>query len=301
MAESASSSAAMGLYTSGSGREPVLNWTNALLHTSSGAFKDVSIEFLSGFFDFDVENLGKWKFSFAGDALSKVTMTISNAVVKVNEFNAALAATNSSITVGEGGVLQFSEKFSYGYNSNFSYPGTNTLTVKDGGRIVFDNGEEKINSSAFYAGTMQQICRRQEIEITGDGSSMDLRKLGSAYFQGNSLLSVKNGAELILPGVIGFSYTANANIFPLSELLISGDDTRVCISTNLATAGASSGCLTLGAVADVSNRVVMTGGSLAPLYPGGYGALSIKIASAPAGDALFDLRGGEVDLWVPNC
>ena len=301
MAESASSSAAMGLYTSGAGREPVLNWTNALLHTSSGAFKDVSIEFLSGFFDFDVENLGKWKFSFAGDALSKVTMTISNAVVKVNEFNAALAATNSSITVGEGGILQFSEKFSYGYNSNFAYPGTNTLTVKDGGRIVFDNGEEKINSSAFYAGTMQQICRRQEIEITGDGSSMDLRKLGSAYFQGNSLLSVKNGAELILPGVIGFSFAANANIFPLSELHISGDDTRVCISTNLATAGASSGCLTLGAVADVSNRVVMTGGSLAPLYPGGYGALSIKIASAPAGDALFDLRGGEVDLWVPNC
>ena len=301
MAESASSSSAAGLYTSGSGREPVLNWTNALLHTSSGAFKDVSIEFLSGFFDFDVENLGKWKFSFAGDALSKVTMTISNAVVKVNEFNAALAATNSSITVGEGGILQFSEKFSYGYNSNFAYPGTNTLTVKDGGRIVFDNGEEKINSSAFYAGTMQQICRRQEIEITGDGSSMDLRKLGSAYFQGNSLLLVKNGAELILPGVIGFSFAANANIFPLSELHISGDDTRVCISTNLATAGASSGCLTLGAVADVSNRVVMTGGSLAPLYPGGYGALSIKIASAPAGDALFDLRGGEVDLWVPNC
>ena len=81
-------------------------------------------------------------------------------------------------------------------------------------------------------------------------------------------------------------------------MTISGDDTNIYITEpdgkqGWLAIGHSSGNFT-------SNRVVMTGGSIKPLYPSSTGYAQLRIANANAADALFDMRGGEIDLWVTN-
>ena len=239
MSEVASDSTAVKISkASGDGRSAVFDWRNALMRTFSPSPKDVSVEFLGGTFDFNVDNCKNWNLEFSSSGLSHSRMLVSNSTVKCAVFAAPCNATNSTLVIDEGGELVSNGKFEFGYNNAKQCPGTNTVIVKNGGKIKFDNGGVFVNSFGFYVGSEAALCRRQEFYLSGAGSCIDLGQMAQAYFIGNTLLDVSDGASLVLPGKSALSYSAALGHRPeVSELRLSGDDSRIFISTNIVPPG----------------------------------------------------------------
>ena len=296
MSESTSSSSALDMERTDATNghlEPVLEWRDAFLRTSSQAPRSVKIDFLSGLFDFDVGGCGKWKFKFAPNSISRAEALVSNATIKCGTVGMSLAATNSSFAVLEGGCVELHGNFEYGdQQATYGYAGTNVLAVKDGGRIV---GVASGNAPEFTAGSVLGPLRRYEVEFAGKGTTIDLVQFAGCYFEGNTSVKISDGVNVAFPAVVGLGKTAlSQKKEMLCDMLIDGDDTVVGLSTE------KSAKFNVGNAAYASNRVVMAGGRIRPLHPSGTGSFSINIANGPASDALFDMRGGDIDLWVTN-
>ena len=303
MSEVASDSTAVKISkASGDGRSAVFDWRNALMRTFSPSPKDVSVEFLGGTFDFNVDNCKNWNLEFSSSGLSHSRMLVSNSTVKCAVFAAPCNATNSTLVIDEGGELVSNGKFEFGYNNSMQYIGTNTVIVKNGGKIKFDNGGVFVNSFGFYVGSEAALCRRQEFYLSGAGSCIDLGQMAQAYFIGNTLLDVSDGASLVLPGKSALSYSAALGHRPeVSELRLSGDDSRIFISTNIVTGKQTDmGYLSVGTVNFVSNRIVVTGGKILPYNPDGTAAIALLLSTAVSADSVFELHGGDVEFWVDN-
>ena len=290
---------------SGDGRAAVFSWSNALMRTSSSARKETDVEFLRGLFDFVPGGSKAWGMYFANPNVpaSRTGLRVSNATLRLPQFINYGGTTNNSMTVGSGGRLELCDKTQLFFGGTYTYAGTNTFTVSGGGQVVFDNGGEKFNSYAVYGGSEADGgARRCEFTVSGPGSLFDLREACGAYFQGNTSIKVLDGATAVLPGRFQLSKD-NPGSVPehRCELTIDGDDTVVKVSTNLATAAGGAGYFYVGNAPYSSNRVVMAGGRLMPLYPNGTGGLSMRIAGVPASNGTFEMHGGEIDIMVTNC
>ena len=295
MSESTSSSSALDVERTDATNghlEPVLEWRDALLRTSSQAPRSIKLDFISGLFDFNVGGCGKWIFNFAPHPISRAEALVSNATIKCATANMSLAATNSSFAVLEGGCVELHGNFKYGNQARYDYAGTNSLAVKDGGRIV---GVASGNAPEFAAGSVLGPLRRHEIEFAGNETAIDLVQFAGCYFEGNTSVKISDGVDVAFPVVIGLGKTAlSRKEEMLCDMLIEGDDSVVGLPTE------KDAKFNVGDAAYASNRVVMTGGRIRPLHPSGTGSFSINIANGPASDALFDMRGGDIDLWVTN-
>ena len=305
---SASSTQALmlGNYSAGA-YKPVLTWENALFRTYSESDRSVQVEFLRGAFDFDPANVAGWNLRFSSAPNSYCGMLISNSTVKASVFSAYGQATNNAIAIAEGGVLRLSRTSHFFNGGDYSYVGTNTLSVCDGGRIVVDNGGEMLNNYYVYFGTEKNAAsRRNEIEFSGSGTLLDMRQSSSSAIQGNTRFTITDGASAVLPGrfFLGFAAPGQINDYK-TELHVSGDDTRIFLMTNttVLTTQQGNGQMYVGHVPYASNSVVMAGGKILPLYPAASGTsgVSIFVGDGAAGNGIFEMRGGEIDLIVTNC
>ena len=295
MSESTSSSSALDMVRTDATNghlEPVLEWRDAFLRTSSQAQRSIKLDFISGLFDFDVGECGKWIFNFAPHSISRAEALVSNATIKCATADMSLAATNSSFAVLEGGCVELHGNFKYGNQAKYDYAGTNRLAVKDGGRIV---GVASENAPEFAAGSVLGPLRRHEIEFAGKGTAIDLMQFAGCYFEGNTSVKISDGVNVAFPAAVSLGKNASSQKGQmLCDMLIDGDDTLVGLPTE------KSAKFNVGDAAYASNSVVITGGRIRPLHPSSTGAFSINIAKGPASDALFDMRGGDIDLWVTN-
>ena len=309
MGELASNHQAINIARNGSSgyRDAVLTWENARLKVSSPSWKHVVTEFIGGTFDFDPGHSRNWTLNLGFGTLAKSETAVSNATVRSSTFSAAFYSTNNVLTVGAGGVVECYGPISVGYNSGATYDwdATNELVVADGGHFAFCNGGEKTTAEGFFMGSQNAMKRRNLAKFTGTGTLVDFRQAGNSYFTGNTAIDVSDGATLVLAGRAGLGYnSASAVDTRACELRISGNDTRVLLATNLTSTSAGNGFFYVGAANHSSNRVVMTGGKIAPLYPAapsGAGGVNIRVASANSNTrGLFEMRGGDIDLWVTN-
>ena len=301
MSELASNSTVLKINkASGDGRAAVFDWRDAYMRTFSPSPKDVSIEFLSGIFDFNVDNSRNWNVEFASSGLEHSRMLISNSTVKCAVFNASFYATNSTLVIDKDGTLLANGNMQFGHGNTIQYPGTNTVIVKNGGRMVFENGGEFLNSFMLSVGSESALCRRQEFYLSGAGSRMDFGQMAQAYFLGNTLVDVSGGASLVLPGIAALSNPAVSGFrSEVSELRLSGDESRIFVSTNIVAGKKHDvGFLSLGTVHYVSNRVVVSGGQILPFHPDGTGAIAMRLSTATGADSVFELHGGNVEFWV---
>lgn len=202
------------------------------------------------------------------------------------------------LSIGSGGEIVVSGgdvTLGSATTSEYNTDATNIVSVSDGGRFAYDNGGTVSTTAKFYAGTWDTPKRRSLVSFTGAGTVVDLHEAYSSYFRGNTLLDISDGATVYLGRWAGMGNMAAAGRSTVeTTMAISGDGTKVYIApSGWIAVGHSSGNFT-------SNRVVMTGGSIAPLSPSGDGTARILVGNGNATDALFDMRGGSIDLWVTN-
>ena len=308
MGESASSHQSVHIARNGSSgyRDAVLTWENARLRVSSPSLKHVVSEFIGGTFDFDPGRSRNWTLCFGSGTLAKSETAVSNATLRCSAFTPGFYSTNCVFTVGAGGVVECYGPMSVCFNigSTYDWDATNEFVVADGGRVAFCNGGEKLTTEGFFMGSQNAMKRRSLAKFTGPGTLVDFRQAGTSYFHGNTAIDVADGATLVLSGRTGLGY-ANASAVQTEacEMTISGDETRILLATNLTEKGGN-GFVYVGAANHSSNRVVMTGGKILPLYPAapsGAGGVNIRVASANSNTrGLFEMRGGDIDLWVTN-
>lgn len=306
LSETASGTQAMKISIAGGNgtREAILKWTNPLLTTWSTAAKEVAISFLRGTFEFFAGKTGEaqtLQVSVAANAQTDVL--ISNATVKVGAFTYYGQATNNSLRVDKGGVLAFDPAGTHAvfYSGTYAYDGTNVWTVTNGGQVTAGSREATSAGVVICGSATDLDYRRNEYTFAGAETVMDFGSIGSFYIQGNTLTDVKDGVTLVLPGRSGLGYSAGPTGGSVCENVfrISGDDTKVYLMTNL-TSTSANGTFTIGNNAYVTNRLVMTGGSILPLYPNGTGGANLNIGAGAGSRAVFEMLGGNVDLWVTN-
>ena len=200
------------------------------------------------------------------------------------------------LKVGEGGSLVVGGgdvTLGSATTSEYDTDATNVVAVSDGGQFTYDNGGTVSTTVKFYVGTWNTPKRRSIVSFTGPETVIDLHEAYSSYFRGNTLLDIVDGATVYMADYCGLGNMTEPRRSEIETVMnISGNDTKVYVGQGI-TIGASSGSFT-------SNRVVMTGGSISPLNPSGTKRAKLTIAGGNATDALFDMRGGSIDLWVTN-
>lgn len=200
------------------------------------------------------------------------------------------------LSIGSGGEIVVSGgdvTLGSATTSEYNTDATNIVSVSDGGRFAYDNGGTVSTTAKFYAGTWDTPKRRSLVSFTGAGTVVDLHEAYSSYFRGNTLLDISDGATVYMADYCGLSNMSKSKRSEVETVMsISGNDTKVYVGQGI-TVGASTGSFT-------SNRVVMTGGSIRPANPSGTKNAKLTIAGGNATDALFDMRGGSIDLWVTN-
>lgn len=309
LSETASGTQAMKIGIAGGKgtREAILKWTNPLLTTWSTAAKEVAISFLRGTFEFFAGKTGEAQnLQVSAAANAQTDVLISNATVKVGAFVDYGQATNNTLRVEKDGVLALdpagTHSIFYATTSIYAYSGTNVWTVTNGGQVTAGTREATSAGVVICGSTTDIDYRRNEYTFAGAETVMDFGSIGGFYIQGNTLTDVKDGVKLVLPGRSGLGYSAGPTGGSVCEnvLRISGDDTKVYLMTNL-TLTSANGTFTVGNNAYVTNRLVMTGGSILPLYPNGTGGVNLYIGAGAGSRAVFEMLGGNVDLWVTNC
>ena len=231
-------------------------------------------------------------------------LAVTNETVEYASLDLPFTDASNLLKVGEGGRLVVNGgNMSIGWSNNVTSAqntdATNVFTVSDGGQFVYDNGGVLATSGGFRLGTWTAPKRRSIVTYSGAGTVVDLRDANVDYFNGNTSVEISDGATVYLGRYAGMGNMAITRRSEIeTTMTISGDDTKIYITEpdgkqGWLAIGHSSGNFT-------SNRVVMTGGSIKPLYPSSSGYAQLRIANANAADALFDMRGGEIDLWVTN-
>ena len=236
-------------------------------------------------------------------------LVITNETVEYASLDLPFTDASNLLKVGEGGELVVNGGNMYiGWSNHVASAqnvnATNVFTVSDGGRFVFDNGGVASTSYGFLFGTWTAPKRRSTVTITGADTVVDLRDAYRSQFNGNTSVEISGGATFYMGkyGGLGYSIaTATATKAYETLMTISGDDTQVYLPPN--------GVFYVGhGSAYPSNRVVMTGGSIEPLNPGGSGSVALRIASqtdAPQSykdqkkiaHGVFEMQGGTVNLW----
>ena len=203
------------------------------------------------------------------------------------------------LKVGEGGSLVSQGNMSIGWSNNVSSAhntdATNVFTVSGGGQFIYDNGGVAATSGGFRLGTWTAPKRRSLVTYSGPDTIVDLRDAYVNYINGNTAVEIEDGATVYMGRYAGMGNMPTTRRSEIeTTMTISGDDTKIYISpSGWINVGHSDGNFT-------SNRVVMTGGSIKPLNPSSTGYAKILVGNGNATDALFDMRGGSIDLWVTN-
>ena len=203
------------------------------------------------------------------------------------------------LKVGEGGSLVSQGNMSIGWSNNVSSAhntdATNVFTVSGGGQFIYDNGGVAATSGGFRLGTWTAPKRRSLVTYSGPDTIVDLRDAYVNYINGNTAVEIEDGATVYMGRYAGMGNMPTTRRSEIeTTMTISGDDTKIYISpSGWINVSHSDGNFT-------SNRVVMTGGSIKPLNPSSTGYAKILVGNGNATDALFDMRGGSIDLWVTN-
>ena len=243
--------------------------------------------------------------SSAGQARSETVVT--NMAAECEAIDVAFLATDNLFAIGEGGTLTCHGSMAFGYDlpKTHNLDATNVFAITEGGRLIYDNAGTVNTSAGFLFGSADVPKRRSIVSISGANTVADFRYAGKTFFNGNTSVTISDGATLYMGRNSGLGNLTNrtsataANAYE-TLMTISGEDTSIYLANQSGTAKFQVGT---GSGKYATNRIVMNGGSIAPLAPDGTYDAQLAIAGQldeqkKISHGVFEMHGGNVDLWV---
>ena len=249
----------------------------------------------------------QWAPSDSSAGLDHSETVITNMAVECESLNVAFLSTDNLFAIGKGGTLTCHGSMVFGYDLTKTYnlDATNVFAISDGGRLVYDNAETVNTSAGFLFGSTEVPKRRSLVSISGAETVADFRYSGKTFFNGNTSVTISDGATVYMGRHSGLGNLTNRTSVSAEKayetlMTISGDDTSIYLSNLSGTARFQVGA---GSGKYATNHVVMNGGSIAPLVPDGTYATQLAIASQldeqkKISHGVFEMHGGSIDLWA---